>query len=176
MISTGDLLTACWIETGPRIPTDTSSPLKANTWPNARTSIHCLQAISLKRSRLAFFFLSISAFSSAHPSARSFRLVKESSDRSSDCTKTRSPISWKRLRILRLMHTSEISPYPSKFSRGRFPFKGSPLGFALVTEIISAKSILPFKFVMFYSSFSPCAVSLSGFCLKSSAWLWKPSK
>lgn len=65
-----------------------------------------------------------------------------SSERSSDCTKTDSPASCRRLRIFLFKATSETSPSPSDVVLGRLPFNGSPLGFALFTSKAIAKSIL----------------------------------
>ena len=130
---------------GPRIPIDTSTFLNAKTCPKLRTSNHFSQASRAHVSRFAPFFFCISSFRGAYESARSFRLWIPSSARSSDCTKIFCPISCQRFLIFRLIHTSEISPYPSKFSRGRFPFKGSPLGLALFADTSTTKSIFPFS-------------------------------
>lgn len=120
-------------------------PLNAKTCPNALTSIHSLHAICAQRSLLASFLFPICFLSSSQPSARSFRLLNESSVLSSDCTKIFCPRSCRRFRIFRLMQTSEISPYPSRLILGRFPFSGSPLGFAFVALTNNVKSIFPFN-------------------------------
>ena len=146
-ISTAETLVAWCMDTGPRTPTDTpfssfsSFPPfpflpdeKAKTWPKLRTSIHFSQAIFAYSS--GFFIPFITA------SARLLRLPKPSLHRSWDCTKMGCPKSCIRLRIFLLIHTSEISPKPSKSVRGRLPFSGSPLPFARVTEISATKSIL----------------------------------
>ena len=72
----------------------------------------------------------------------SARLVAPSSHRSLDWTKIFSPKSCIRLRIFLLIHTSDISPYPSKSTLGMLSASGSPFGFALVTVTKTAKSYL----------------------------------
>ena len=131
------------MDTGPRTPKEASSPLNANTCPKLRTSVHSSHAIFAHKSLSAFFFLTISFLSTSQPSARSFKLLKPSSLRSSDCTNIRSPKSCIRFLIFLLIHTSEISPYPSISVLGRFPFNGSPFGLAFFTLINSVKSIFP---------------------------------
>ena len=112
IISTGLTLFAMLMVTGPLTPTETLSPLKANTCPKLLTSIHCSHAI-LANSSWSVVFPLLAFFNSSQPSARAFKLLYSSTRWSFDWTKTGSFISISRFRIFRFRQTSEISPYPS---------------------------------------------------------------